>query len=233
MADKTMKAVIWAEVDPRGVQTGVAAANKSLESLNKTASRTATATSLSAAVSIAQAGYSMLQTVLSAVDRRVSELHDMASKYSGIAAGAAAQTKADQIVASVRIANAIAPGSVEMSQARSDVALGAAGRIERNAAGISAGMGSYERAKQNLTTGATILAEGAAMGVNAGEALLSGDFSGGIGKAASAASSTINELLTASNYAYPQSGGSARGMPYDQQQTELLREIASALKGGK
>lgn len=232
MADKSMKAVIWAEVDPRGVQQGVAAANRSLDSLNRTAARTAGAASMSAALSAAQSGYSVLQNVLGAVDRRISELYDLSNKYSGSAAGAAAQTRADQIRASVQIANAVAPGAIAMSRAKSDVLLGGADRISRDASGISDGMGAFGRFKENAGAIATILSEGAAKAIGAYETLLGGNISGGLAQGFAASGATLNELFTSSNYAYQQSGDT-RGMPYDQQQTEYLKQIAASLKGGK
>ena len=48
MADKSMKAVIVAEVDPRGVAKGVAATNKELQKLNKTAASASTSAAISA-----------------------------------------------------------------------------------------------------------------------------------------------------------------------------------------
>jgi len=234
VADKALKAVIWAEFDPRGVTKGVAAANTELAKLNKTAGRTATAASISAALNVAQMGMDMLRTVVSAVDKRFTELDAVTRKYSATAAGAAAQAKATEVAANVRIANALTPGSLQAIQAEQAAKRGEASRIERNAQQVSQGMGATARTKANYGTQLNILTEGAGTGIFGLEQMLGGDVKGGFGTIVDALKTTAGELINPNNYAYQQQSAPGRGMQTeDQRQTEYLRQIAKSVGGGQ
>lgn len=233
MADKALKAVIWAEFDPRGVTKGVAAANTELAKLNKTAGRTATAASISAALNVAQMGMDMLRTVVSAVDKRFTELNDITKRYSGAAAGAAAQAKATEVAANVRIAAALAPGSVQATQAQEAAKLGEASRMERNQAQVVQGMGALSRYMANMGTYLNVLTEGAGMGLAAFEQLTEGNIMTGVQSLGQAISTTGGELVNPSNYAYQQSAPGRGMQTEDQRQTEYLRQIAKSVGGGQ
>lgn len=235
MADKSMKAVIVAEVDPRGVTKGVAATNKELQKLNKTAASASTAAAISAGISMAQMGMSALQQVFSAVERRFGELNSIANKYSAVAAGARINADISNVQSNIRIANALAPGAIQSSQAEADIKAGEAARMERNAAATSAGMGAFARAKGNLGAGVDILTESAMQGIAGLEQFVSGDFMTGLASLGNAVSGGVGELFNAQNYAY-QNAGPGRGMAGDTQmaeQTEILKQIRDRLGGGR
>jgi carbon monoxide dehydrogenase subunit G len=229
MADKSMKAVIWAEFDPRGVVKGVAAANTELAKLNKTSSRVASAASVTAAINVAQMGLSALQTVIGAIDRRFSQLSDITQRYSAAAGGAAAQGRVNEIIANMRIAKALEQGSIEATQAKEAAKLGEASRLERNSQQMVQGMGAMARFQANFGSIVDILTEGAGMGLAGLEQMTQGNLRQGLATLGGAAAATTDELLTASNFAYaPTAPG--RGMQTnDQMQTEYLRQIAKAV----
>ena len=233
MADKSMKAVIVAEVDPRGVTKGVAATNKELQKLNKTAASASTSAAISAGISMAEMGMSALQRVFSAVEKRFGELNTIANKYSAAAAGARMAADVSIIQDNVRIAQALAPGAIQASQAEADIKAGEAARLERNAGTVSAGMGAFARTKGNLgaiTDMASEIAGTALLGV---EQLLGGDLSGYM-KTAEAGRAQVGELFNAQNYAYANEAP-GRGMAGSEmgEQTQLLRDIRDSLKGSR
>ena len=89
MADKSMKAVIRAEVDPSGVIKGVAATNRELAKLNSKTS----AIAVGASFNMAQMGFQMLMSVFRMMDRRVSEMAQMSTRFSPDAQRGIMQTK--------------------------------------------------------------------------------------------------------------------------------------------
>ena len=89
MADKSMKAVIRAEVDPSGVIKGVAATNRELAKLNSKTS----AIAVGASFNMAQMGFQMLMSVFRIMDRRVSEMAQMSTRFSPEAQTGVMRTK--------------------------------------------------------------------------------------------------------------------------------------------
>jgi hypothetical protein len=233
MADKSMKAVIVAEVDPRGVTKGVAATNKELQKLNKTAASASTSAAISAGISMAEMGMSALQQVFSAVEKRFGELNNIANKYSAAAAGARMMADVSIIQDNVRIGQALAPGAIQASQAEADIKAGEAARMERNAGAVSAGMGAFARAKGNMGAITDMASEVAGTALLGIEQLLSGDFSGYM-KTAEAGRGQVGEFFNAQNYAYANEAP-GRGMAGSEmgEQTQLLRDIRDSLKGSR
>lgn len=227
MADKSMKASIQVDMDAKGVARGVAATNRELDKLNRTARSTSRAVSISAGIQMAEAGFNVLQTALGALDKRFSELNMTAQKYSAIAAQAAANADVARIQADMRIADALAPGSAAISRGLGDVAAGEAFRIENDAARVNKAMTGYELAKMNLGVSRDVLLEGFGGGVAGVMEMAGGDISGGASSLLGNFISTLDQLVNPTNYAYADTR-SARGMPYDPQmaeQTRVLREI--------
>jgi hypothetical protein len=89
MTDKSMKAVIRAEVDPSGVIKGVAATNRELAKLNSKTS----AIAVGASFNMAQMGFQMLMSVFRMMDRRVTEMAQMSTRFSPEAQRGVMQTK--------------------------------------------------------------------------------------------------------------------------------------------
>lgn len=224
-----MKAVIYAEFDPRGVVKGVAAANTELQKLNKTAGRTASAASVTAAITVAQMGLDALRTIVGAIDRRFTQLNEITQRYSAAAGGAAAQGRVTEIMANMRIAKALEQGSIEATQAKEAAKLGEASRLERNSQQMVQGMGAMARFQANFGSIVDILTEGAGIGLTGLEQATQGNLRQGLATLGSAGASTLDELTTASNFAYaPTAPG--RGMQTSEQmQTEYLRQIAKAV----
>lgn len=227
MADKSMKSVIWAEMDTSGITRGVAKTTAELGKLNKTARSGAAAAGITATLQMTQMAFQGISQVFNGVERRMAELNGAALKYSGAAMGANAIANADKLRADIKIGAAVTPGSIQTSQAAGDIATGAAARIERNAGGINAGMGATARFSGNLTATTNMLLESAATGIAAVEQFLSGDFAGG-STTAGAAVGQLGELGNAQNFAY-QNQAPGRGMAGSE---EYLRQIAGSLKSG-
>lgn len=227
MADKSMKSVIYAEMDTSGITRGVAKTTAELGKLNKTARSGAAAAGITATLQMTQMAFQGISQVFQGVERRMAELNGAALKYSGAAMGAQNLANADKMKADIKIGAAVTPGSIQTSQAAGDIATGAAARIERNAGGINAGMGATARFSGNLQGTTNMLLESAATGIAAVEQFLSGDFAGGASTAA-AAGSQLGELGNAQNFAY-QNQAPGRGMAGSE---EYLRQIAGSLKSG-
>lgn len=226
MADKSLKASIQVDMDAKGVAKGVAATNRELDKLNRTARRTSMAASISAGIDVLQVGVQGMQSLVQLVQKRMDALHQTAVTFNANAAIADAQAQMDRMAADIRIGAAVAPGSMERSRAASEIAMGEADRIERNASGISAGMGATSRFGNNIMSSLNILAEGAGALIAAQEARLRGDFAGGT-TAAMQADSIFAELVNPTNFAYKADTTSARGMPYDPQMAQQNRLLES------
>lgn len=111
MADRSLKSTIQVDMDTSGVVRGVAATNRELQRMNRSAATTATATSLSASISVAQAGFSVLQSVLGVITGRIEELNAAAFKYSPEAIDAKADLNAAKIVAEQRTGSLFGAGA--------------------------------------------------------------------------------------------------------------------------
>lgn len=229
MADKSMKSVIYAEMDTSGITRGVAKTTAELTKLNRTAKSGAAAAGVTATLQMTQMAFNGISQVFQGVERRMQELNGAALKYSGAAMGANNIANVDKMKADIRIGNAVTAGSIQTSQAGADVATGGAARIERNAGGINAGMGATARLGANMGAQTNMLLESAATGVAAVEQLLSGDVSGAMGTAG-AAIGQLGELGNAQNYAYKNdSGPGAQGSA---EQIQYLRQISKSVSGG-
>jgi len=227
VADKSMKSVIYAEMDTSGITRGVAKTTAELGKLNKTARSGAAAAGITATLQMTQMAFQGISQVFNGVERRMAELNGAALKYSGAAMGANAIANADKLRADIKIGAAVTPGSIQTSQAQGDIATGAAARIERNAGGINAGMGAVARTGANYTAQTNILLEAAGTALGAVEQFLSGDFTGAKNSYMSYGSQ-LGELGNAQNYAY-QNQAPGRGMAGSE---EYLRQIAGSLKSG-
>jgi len=230
MADKTLKASIQVDMDAKGVAKGVAATNRELDKLNRTARSAARAANITAGIDMLQMGMGMIQTAFSAVEKRMSELAALSNKYSPEAMNASIQAELDRYRADTRIGQALAPGAIERSRADAEMAAGEAARIEANASNVNAGMGATKRFSNNLMSALNIVLETGAGLIATNEARLRGDF----GRAAELSAGTdamAGELFNATNYTYAPGTGSARGMPYDEagmmrRQTEAMEKLA-------
>jgi hypothetical protein len=229
VADKSMKSVIYAEMDTSGITRGVAKTTAELGKLNKTARSGAAAAGITATLQMTQMAFQGLSQVFQGVERRMAELNGAALKYSGAAMGANNLANAEKMKADIKIGAAVTPGSIQTSQAAGDIASGAAARIERNAGEVNAGMGATARLGANYGSQINMLAEYAATEIAAVEQFLSGDFAGAI-RTDAAALGQLGELGNAQNYAYQ--GSAAPGAQGSAEQIMHLRSIDRSLRGG-
>jgi len=227
MADKSMKSVIWAEMDTTGVTRGVAKTTAELTKLNRTAASGARSAGITATLQMTQAAFQGVATLFGNVERRMNELNSAALKFSGPAMGANMMANAERLKADISIAKSVTPGSIERSQATADLAAGEAARIERQAGGINKGMGATARFGGNALAGTDMLLEAAATGIASVEQILRGDFTGGMATAGQGVGQ-LGEMLNDQNYAYKRETP-GRGM---QGSEELLRQIAKNTSGG-
>lgn len=227
MADKSMKSVIYAEMDTTGVTRGVAKTTAELTKLNRTAASGARSAGITATLQMTQAAFQGVGTLFGNVERRMNELNAAALKFSGPAMGANMMANAERLKADISIAKSVTPGSIAMSKTKEDLAAGEAARIERQAGGINAGMGAVGRARGNLGATSDMLLEMGGTWFSGIEKLFSGDIQG-VMDTRSQLMGQAGELVNAENYSYaaPTPG---RGM---QGSEELLRQIAKNTSGG-
>jgi len=102
MADKSMKAVIRAEVDPSGVIKGVAATNRELAKLNSKTS----AIAVGASFNMAQQGFQMLMGAFRIMDRRMTEMAQMSTRFSPEAQRGVIETQIAKINQEIEMAKA-------------------------------------------------------------------------------------------------------------------------------
>ena len=102
MADKSMKAVIRAEVDPSGVIKGVAATNRELAKLNSKTS----AIAVGASFNMAQMGFQMLMGAFRIIDRRMTEMAQMSTRFSPEAQRGVMETQIAKINQEIEMAKA-------------------------------------------------------------------------------------------------------------------------------
>jgi hypothetical protein len=159
MADKSMKAVIRAEVDPSGVIKGVAATNRELEKLNKKTS----AIAVGASFSMAQQGFAILVQGFQMMDRRMSEMTAQASRFSSEAQRGIMRTKMLENQREVFMANTFGLDVAGAERAKR-------GGIERRAlTDVSGGAGQiafFESLKQDAMSFANDLMASAAQGIS-------------------------------------------------------------------
>jgi hypothetical protein len=105
MADKSMKAVIRAEVDPSGVIKGVAATNRELAKLNSKTS----AIAVGASFNMAQQGFQMLMGAFRIMDRRMTEMAQMSTRFSPEAQRGVMETQIAKINQEIQMAKAFGP----------------------------------------------------------------------------------------------------------------------------
>ena len=115
---REMKAVIRAEVDPRGVVTGVARAQAELRKLNAAAASTAVNTGVSAAIAAAQVAARIGTAVINTAQNRVQTLQQNTTAFNTQAANAATMAQVADFQRSKRLADALAPDVIRGIQAQ-------------------------------------------------------------------------------------------------------------------
>lgn len=111
---KEMKAVIRAEVDPSGVVRGVAAVNRELQKVSRSAGTTA----LASTFQMAQMGFHTLQTAFMAIDRRMQEIAKMSTRFSPEALRAGAETQYASIQQEMELGRSLGIGVAGMERVK-------------------------------------------------------------------------------------------------------------------
>lgn len=254
MADKSMKAVIQAEVDPSGVVKGVAATNKELQKLNRTATSAQIATGISAGISMISSGYAAISGFLNKIDARVQELNAMAVKYSPEAMRANGELMVAKSKSEIAIGKAVGLGTAKGLQIEAAALKESAAKAQANAGDMAGGIASWESVKQSGADAWRVFSDAfiASMGNESAQGPISaliesqygkanaGDvFSAGAGALLNnpfTGQGPISAMIEAIGNAGAGGIGSDRGMPGSTelaQQTELLRQISNSLKGGR
>jgi hypothetical protein len=231
MAKNSLKSTLQLDLDPSGVVKGVAATNRELQKLNRSAGRTAVATSITAGLDVLQMGIRGIQMAAQAIENRMQGFAVLANKYSPEAMGAAMTAQMARFEADRRIGAALAPGAIQRSQAEEDIAAGEAARVERNAAAINESMGASKRFYENFMSSLSMLAEVGGGLIGAAEAAVGGDFAGA-GTLYSGARSMAGELFESSNFAYRrEEPGRGMGGSLIERQTKALESIDRKMGG--
>ncbi len=132
MADRSMKAVIRAELDPRGVVRGVSATQRELQKLNASTASVATSSALDAAMNAGRMALSMLERGASAVNNRVDDLTKIATTFNVDAANAQTRKMMREYADKKRIAGAIGPDVAKGLTAEADAFQKEADRIVKS-----------------------------------------------------------------------------------------------------
>jgi hypothetical protein len=212
-----MKAVIRAEVDPRGVVSGVNEVNRQLGKINKAATTSALATSFTA---IGQA-FNMARQVLDAIDRRQMAIQDMARKFSPEARGAEMMTEQAKIQQSLALGKMMGPELAQIEQMKQANIAAETARILQSGAGQSA---AYEDLKafrdemidRTLEIPGRIVGGGPVANPNMNPAKRFWNPFG-------------DDFLSGQSLAGGR--GSARGMPYEDAAARTARAVESMAKG--
>jgi hypothetical protein len=148
MADKSMKAVIRAEVDPSGVIKGVAATNRELQKLNSKTS----AIAIGASFNMAQQGFQILMHAFQMIDRRMQEITALSSRFSPEAQRGIMETTMAKINDEIKYAKAFGPDVAGAERAKRS------GMEARTATDLaSAGSGQLSFTESMKQSGSTLI----------------------------------------------------------------------------
>lgn len=150
MADRSMKAVIRAELDPRGVVRGVAATQKELQKLNASTASVATSSALDAAMNAGRMALGLLERGASAVNNRVDELTKIATTFNVDAANAQTKKLIREYADKKRIADALGPDVAKSLGNEADLFQKEADRIVANKGRMGPGVGAVRDVTNRL-----------------------------------------------------------------------------------
>lgn len=225
MADKSLKATIQLDMDASGVARGVAATNKELSKLNRSASRTASFTGLTAAMQGAQIVFGVLSSAIQAVNQHVEQLTAAAFKFSPEAMQAKMALDAAKIATDVRIGQAIGPGAAAGAREQQLRLEERAAAVEANAPAMAGAVAGFESLKATFGAIGTAIAD--QFMIN-----LTDPSSNRTMTQAAFEAAGLPQMLSGEGFSL---GGSTRGMPYDpaqmERQTRALESIDRKMGG--
>ena len=240
MADKSMKAVIRAEVDPSGVIKGVAATNRELAKLNSKTS----AIAIGATFNMAQMGFQMLMGAFRIMDRRMTDLAQMSTRFSPEAQRGIMQTKMMELRREQTMANTF---GIDVAGAERSKRQGMERRTRADVSGGAGQISFFESLKQDAISFGNELLGAAAQGISDPEEFLKpssfgkrfeglkqympflGDEGGRIdvGKLG-----TMGQEMTAGMSDNPDRDAQVRNQIEKDENLRLMREQNRLLKGG-
>ena len=214
MADKSMKAVIRAEVDPSGVIKGVAATNRELAKLNSKTS----AIAVGASFNMAQQGFQMLMGAFRIMDRRMTEMAQMSTRFSPEAQRGAMETQIAKINQEIEMAKAYGLDVAGAERAKRQ------GITERTQADVAAAGGGQIAATESIKQSAETLSN----------KMIDGVIMTFTDPAKKFSTAGISDALSNFGLGLGTSGQEAtKGMSDNpRRDEEVLRQIHRTLKGG-
>lgn len=221
MADKSLKASIQVDMDAKGVAKGVAATNRELDKLNRTARSTARSAGITAGLNAAQAAYGIISTVLRSITEHVNKLDELGRTFSREGATAEGMRQAAQMQSDVAIGQAVGPASAMSAMVEEKKLRDRAARIQADAANMAGGMAAWESLTGTLGSVLTAAKDQFVSNFSDPLAVDQPSILGAVGRAAGTFDFYRGAEMAAGV-------GSARGMPYDPQmerQNRLLESI--------
>ena len=214
MADKSMKAVIRAEVDPSGVIKGVAATNRELAKLNSKTS----AIAVGASFNMAQQGFQMLMGAFRIMDRRMTEMAQMSTRFSPEAQRGVMETQIAKINQEIEMAKAYGLDVAGAERAKRQ------GITERTQADVAAAGGGQIAATESIKQSAETLSN----------KMIDGVIMTFTDPAKKFSTAGISDALSNFGLGLGTSGQEATAGMSDnpRRDEEVLRQIHKTLKGG-
>ena len=214
MADKSMKAVIRAEVDPSGVIKGVAATNRELAKLNSKTS----AIAVGASFNMAQMGFQMLMGAFRIMDRRMTEMAQMSTRFSPEAQRGVMETQIAKINQEIEMAKAYGLDVAGAERAKRQ------GITERTQADVAAAGGGQIAATESIKQSAETLSN----------KMIDGVIMTFTDPAKKFSTAGISDALSNFGLGLGTSGQEATAGMSDnpRRDEEVLRQIHKTLKGG-
>lgn len=141
MADKSMKASIQVDMDAKGVARGVAATNRELDKLNRTARATSIATGISAGISVVQTAFGAISGILNQIYERANQLDKLGRTFGREGQTENLKLMNAQMMADVEIGKAMSLSSAAIAQDQQKKLMAEVERVRSGdlPAGVAAG----------------------------------------------------------------------------------------------
>lgn len=229
MADKSLKASIQVDMDAKGVARGVAATNRELDKLNRTARATSIATGISAGISVVQTAFGAISGILSQIYERANQLDQLGRTFGREGQTENLKLMNAKMMADVEIGKAMSLGSAAVAQQQQKSLMEEVARVRSG--DIPAGVTSLEvfgnTLLGSLKKGKDQFISNFADPFAVDQPSVLGAIEGGLG-----VPQFYSQGMTGADLAG--GVGSARGMPYDPdmaKQNRILQSIDQKMGG--
>lgn len=231
MADKSMKASIQVDMDAKGVARGVAATNRELDKLNKTARSTSISTGIMAGINVVQTAYAAISGIINSINDHINKLDQLGRTFSREGATAEGSRMAAAMQSDIDIGKAMGVSSATNAMIEEKAMRDRAARIQADAANIGGGASFWTDVGETIW-GAMVATKDQFIANSSDPFALDSPNVFGATERALGFPQYFFEGMTGADLAGGR--GSARGMQYDQQmveQTRVLRDIHAAQGG--